>query len=467
MNSNDFEKRATALLSEARMYICRHFDIFMDAIYNWEAKADPTLSSPMTTDGIYFYYHPQLLCMVHENYDLKSIVYGMMHLCAHCILGHLQSRERVKNKELFDVLADYKVHKMLSVLIKDKEYGDSVKKMSKDVHLKYNNLPLHQAYQRLMKDKKNAEKYLLCAEAMEVDNHELWHRPKENQGEEGQTASGMDEDEDGDDSKENNGNEENQGNQKKNSKNNAKTGGDSAKEMPTENWQNIKEKMEQNNILLFIECNENFGTESGSNYYDYNFDWDSEMNYKDILEEFLRKSTVEVENPQSIDPVWYYFGLDHLDEVPLIEALEEDERPSEGTLIIAMDTSGSCEGEICQQFLGELDSLMTHLELMGSLNRVVLLQCDSRIQETLEMSSPEEWSHMMAHFQVKGGGGTNFCPVFEEAEAYKDMVGLIYLSDGFGNFPNNPPTYPTLFLLTEDEDGDCGAVPSWVERAYL
>ena len=50
-----------------------------------------------------------------------------------------------------------------------------------------------------------------------------------------------------------------------------------------------------------------------------------------------------------------------------------------------------------------------------------------------------------------GGGGTNFCPFFErvvkEYDLSAPLVG-VYLTDGYGQFPDLPPSFPTLWVVT-------------------
>ncbi len=401
----------------------------MDAIYLLELKADETLTSPMTTDGISLFYHPVFLSFLHDVEGIEGAAYCMMHLCSHCILGHLPARPCVQSPPLFDVLADYKVHRMLSALWTDKQKRKTSARLPPSLKLPYEFHPLNQVYHRLEHDKKKADKYKKYAQHLQVDDHELWYRqPNQQQsllflGGNGESSS--------------------------------------IHYVTLEKWREIKEKMEEQSAQSV----EGRGLSQAISQavYHYDFDRISATDYTTILRQFLQKSIVELENHHAIDPVWYHFGLDYLGNIPLIEPLEEDETPREGTLLLAIDTSGSCEGYLCHRFLGELSSMMAELETMVSLSQVVLFQCDWEIQEEIIMESPEAWSQMMDHFEIKGGGGTDFCPVFEASQKYENVVGLIYLSDGYGDFPYEPPAYPTLFMLTEDS----GTIPPWVDVAYF
>lgn len=434
------EKEARQIMSNGRAIICRNHTLFAAAFFNLQQKADRSLESPMVSDGITLYYHPEILCLWKEREGMEPIVNGILHIICHCILGHIMPRQCVEKQELYDALCDYKVYNLLSALMDDrKDKSNPLKK----VKLDYPYLPLHMAYKQLYKEDKKAEKYLKIAPHCIVDNHDLWVRPEEKQDSESGLSWGRDRE------------EENQA---------------SLQYEAAKKWSEMKEKMMNENFAMRNACDCVFTNDIGNHITLYDMDVESETDYQTILEDFLRKASVEVENHNAIDPMWYHFGLDYLENVPLIEPLEEEDRPSDGTLLIALDTSGSCEGTLCHRFLGELENLMTHFHTMDTLQRVVLLQCDAEIHEEVEITNPTEWSKMRKTFQMKGGGGTDFCPVFEKGEAYHDVLGLIYLSDGMGSFPQVPPTYPTLFLLTEAPDDDFfphQLIPDWVEKAYF
>ena len=50
-----------------------------------------------------------------------------------------------------------------------------------------------------------------------------------------------------------------------------------------------------------------------------------------------------------------------------------------------------------------------------------------------------------------GGGGTSFVPFFEKVSANRrwHTSGVcVYLTDGYGTFPDDPPTLPVLWVVT-------------------
>ncbi len=114
--------------------------------------------------------------------------------------------------------------------------------------------------------------------------------------------------------------------------------------------------------------------------------------------------------------------------------------------VVAVDTSGSTYYHI-PTFFSELTGL---LDSFGSFSLTVI-QCDARIQkvETFDDVTPFPQDHK---WSVHGGGGTDFRPVFKYIEEHPEHRPslLIYLTDGYGDYPTNPPAYPVLWMRTPD-----------------
>ena len=120
-------------------------------------------------------------------------------------------------------------------------------------------------------------------------------------------------------------------------------------------------------------------------------------------------------------------------------------------IAVAIDTSGSCVGDL-PKFFGELKHLV---ETFGSYS-IALIQCDAAVDNfeqyndghplDIDAAKGIEWS---------GGGGTSFCPVFKFIREKGLAVDcLVYFTDSFGNAPQNPPPYPVLWILTKDGNED-------------
>lgn len=74
--------------------------------------------------------------------------------------------------------------------------------------------------------------------------------------------------------------------------------------------------------------------------------------------------------------------------------------------------------------------------------------------------------------KIQGLGGTDFKPVFtyvDELIKNKEFVnlkGLIYFTDGFGDFPGRKPDYETAFVFIDDDYNNYN-VPPWAIKLIL
>ena len=113
-------------------------------------------------------------------------------------------------------------------------------------------------------------------------------------------------------------------------------------------------------------------------------------------------------------------------------------------IAVAIDTSASIDDALLQIFLGELEEIMqlfTHY-------MIELIECDAKIQNIQQLTP-----HEPLNSTFKGGGGTDFRPVFEHLEqSHEDFKFLIYFTDGKGTFPKNEPFINTLWVMPQKEE---------------
>lgn len=155
-----------------------------------------------------------------------------------------------------------------------------------------------------------------------------------------------------------------------------------------------------------------------------------------------------------------------------LEPLEYAEVHKVRELIIAIDTSGSCRGEVVRNFLEETYTILSRKENFFRKMRIHLIQCDSMIQEYVCIESQEQWQEYVKHLKVQGLGGTDFRPVFELVEQMREKGeverpgGLIYFTDGDGIYPRKAPDYETAFVFLNDALKK-GNVPPWAVELNL
>ena len=115
------------------------------------------------------------------------------------------------------------------------------------------------------------------------------------------------------------------------------------------------------------------------------------------------------------------------------------------TVAVGLDTSGSCLQDL-PKFLGELNSIV---KTFGGYE-ITLIQCDADVQDVKKYTDDEPMD--VENFKCKGGGGTDFRPVFKwlRENSSEDINCLVYFTDGYGTAPTYPPPYPPLWVLTSD-----------------
>jgi predicted metal-dependent peptidase len=114
------------------------------------------------------------------------------------------------------------------------------------------------------------------------------------------------------------------------------------------------------------------------------------------------------------------------------------ERSGLGRIVVAVDTSGSIGPQELEEFAGEITAIVG--EAKPEATHVVY--CDAAVQSVQEFSPSDP-----IQLEPRGGGGTDFRPVFKwVAENHLDPVCLIYLTDLCCYSYPNPPEYPVLWV---------------------
>lgn len=197
-----------------------------------------------------------------------------------------------------------------------------------------------------------------------------------------------------------------------------------------------------------------------------------ECDYSKFLKQFAVMGEDMMINDDEFDYIFYTYGLQLYENMPLIEPLEYKENNAIREFVIALDTSGSCQGELIKEFVARTYEILKSSEEFGSKINLHIIQCDARVQSDYKITSSKEMEKYQEEFQVRGFGGTDFRPVFnhvdkmiEEGE-FENLRGLIYFTDGMGIFPKHAPQYDTAFVFV-DSDGESYHVPPWAMKVII
>ena len=192
--------------------------------------------------------------------------------------------------------------------------------------------------------------------------------------------------------------------------------------------------------------------------------------------EFLQKFSVMGEemqiNDDEFDYPYYNYGLQLYGNVPLIEPLEYKEVKKVKDFVIAIDTSGSVQGELVERFITKTYNILSLQESFFTRINVHIIQCDMAVQKDDKITSRREFDDYIKDIHIYGFGGTDFRPVFEYVDElllqgeFTDLKGLIYFTDGYGFFPKKIPEYETAFVFIDD-DYSHPDVPVWAIKLVL
>ena len=108
---------------------------------------------------------------------------------------------------------------------------------------------------------------------------------------------------------------------------------------------------------------------------------------------------------------------------------------------LAIDTSGSVSAKTLGLFISEV---------RGIISAYSHLKCDLYYADS-DLYGPYSLTFDSPVPTPQGGGGTSFVPFFDRVGAVCDehsQAICIYLTDGYGEFPVDPPAVPTLWVVT-------------------
>lgn len=127
------------------------------------------------------------------------------------------------------------------------------------------------------------------------------------------------------------------------------------------------------------------------------------------------------------------------------------------SVAVAIDTSGSTQ-KVLDAFISEVKGLLSEFDRI----QLTLICCDSDVRSVRYFDDQDLDS--FSSLPIHGGGGTDFRPVFRYLlEQSPDFSCLIYLTDGIGIAPCDPPPFPVLWVVSKE-----GTPPaSWGESIKI
>lgn len=416
--NTELATQAKAILDWSRRKLAQQLPEFLPAIYLLPLK-EHEKEGHLWTDGEALFYHPDTV--VRDYLRRKDdIAAQIMHIVAHGLLGHIAKRQG-QQKEIFDAVADIKASAFINKLpvhlcvCWDKETRKHVEE--------WDSLTLEAAY-LAPETREEAVVLIRKSRPLQMDHHDAWGQSTADKKKKGSSMANL--------------------------------------------WQ-----VAARQVAGTMANSGQYGYLAGELCKEYSAEQESSVSYKEFLRQFCSLRERQEIDPDSISNIWYQVGLSTTGDAPFIEPEELREDAPALELAVALDTSGSCSGEVMQGFLEELLAILR--DTGGPKVELTLIQCDEEIQKVQVLTREDTTIELMNGFEVLGWGGTNFRPVFDYIEEQhgsddgKRFRGLLYLSDGCGEFPDKKPDYPVVFLFPREEElfFDMMEIPDWVMQVHI
>lgn len=442
--------------SKANLFLRMHFfGLALGSLKSFEADTSFFIDScGLGTDCTHLFFNTNWLISEYQNKQ-NLIQRAMIHSLLHCIYKHPLLKNIYFKERLYhiacDIIVEYLIDQMRSHFLyrhnlQDREYWYKIL-LGDDKHFILKKL----CYKLTTFDEdslETLEKHFI------IDSHLFWpNRTAEN------------------DESSRNDNDQNQNNndkiQTEISSAIKQISGKVDIQKLQETWDNIA-----NQIKLDLELfSKSIGNETRGLEEYLKISLRKTYDYKEILNRFLANREIYREDLDSFDPIYYTYGLIHYSNIALIEYLEYKEQKVLDELVILIDTSGSTYGEEVIKFLELTYDIVTRYSNDSLKYKLVFIQIDMTIQEVKIIKSNQEFKDYMDHFVLKGMGGTDFRPGFMRVNTMIEnneltrLKGIIYFTDGYGEFPKEPPTYETMIVFYEDPGNV--SIPSWAQKVVI
>ena len=454
---------------------------FLDSAVNMLPLKPSIVTATVATNGRYIFYD--------ESYILKSYKSGYnltrayLHMILHCVFRHNIVGTLVDTLR-WNLSCDIAVENIINELdVKALSSPRSIKQSSVIDKIKTScgSMTAEKIYDFLLGNADDLQVYA-WSELFTEDDHRTWYvKPN---GSEAPTGSSnyADSDKSGDKVGDTNAPD----NETSDKNNDTDNGTDSREASDSENsvqaiqlydedisqlekdWKDISEKM-QMEIEAFSKGK---GDEKGSLTQNLKAVNREKYDYTQFLKKFSVIGEAMRVNEDEFDCIFYTYGLKLYERMPLIEPLEYKEVKRIKEFVIAIDTSGSVSGELVQKFIQKTYNVLKSEESYFTKINLHIIQCDTDIQEDRKITSQEEFDKYLSDMKLHGFGGTDFRPVFAyvdkliQDKEFNDLRGLIYFTDGYGDFPTRKPPYETAFVFVDDGYNDPD-VPPWAIKLVL
>ena len=460
----------------------------------------------LCVDGRAIKYNPRYILQLYKK-DKNLVTRTYLHMILHCTFLHFYVGPQI-NQNLWNIACDIAVENILSQLAETEEYLQTEPEPERQRALEkvkenVDKLTAEKIYRWLMDSDMTEDEMRELFILFTYDDHSCWYeminkpqeltkdkdkkdeKPKMEKEEpmDDENGDGEPEPDDDRDNPEEDRMQEDTSENKETGQDGRNASEEEREEMGDEGNQEVNKDMEEmmeewEDVAKHMDLDlETFSKEAGSRVGDLLLNLRNVTREKYDYTAFLKKFTSMGEkmmiDDDEFDYIYYTYGLTLFDNMPLVEPLEYKETKVVKEFVIAIDTSFSVHGDEVEAFLRKTYNILKATESFSSRINLHIIQCDVKIQHDEKITSQAELDRYMADMMLYGFGGTDFRPVFEYVDElivnkeFTNLKGLIYFTDGFGEFPQRAPAYKTAFAFISDDPMFDPVVPPWAIKLIL
>ena len=457
-NENKISSLAAEMMKYARNALMVHLR-FMDMSISMLQPVQ--YKGTIASDGAVIGYDPLYILRLYKR-EKELLPRTVLHTIMHCVFRH--NIVGIVDKQLWDLACDMTVENIINELdlpFITSSQSDAQQEVIDLIRPKAKYITAEKLYAYLM-DSAVPSDIEVWSQLFSSDDHSDWYEPKMlgngSSPEKGQKSKGDGSPDDG-------GNAEGDRDPSEGERSESYM---QARAKLEQEWKDISERM-QSDLENF---SKRHGDSAGDLMQNINAVNRERYDYASFLKKFAVMGEAMKINDDEFDYIFYTYGLTMYDNMPLIEPLEYKEVKRIKEFVIAIDTSGSVQGELVQKFIQKTYNILMQEESFFTKINVHIIQCDAEIQQDTKITSKEEMEDYIKNMKLFGFGGTDFRPVFDYVDTlrknkeFTDLRGLIYFTDGYGTFPSHQLDYHTAFVFIEDDYGDPD-VPVWAIKLVL
>ncbi|MCI2056959.1 MAG: VWA-like domain-containing protein [Oscillibacter sp.] len=420
----------------------------------------------MATDGQYLFYDAFHVLSSYKS-EKERVTRDYLHIVLHCVFHHLFIGDGIDRRR-WDTACDIAVESVLCGLDlpciacrRQRDQAEPLQELQGEV----GQLSAEKIYRWLLDKHFTDEEVAHLRDPFLSDDHRSWYLPTKEDGEEGE---GRDEGSAQHDSRRNLKKQKEQRRGGTGRKNDSNQGQHTRSQKPEEVWKDVSRRLQVDLETLSLQQGTAFKSlvESLLNVNREHYD------YGEFLRRFTTMGEVLQVNDDEFDYIFYTYGLQLYQNMPLVEPLEYQEVRRIKEFVVAIDTSGSVSGPLVQSFIIKTYNILKQQESFFTKINLHIIQCDAKIQEDHKITSQQEFDDYLDTMELKGFGGTDFRPVFSyvdkliDSGEFTNLKGLIYFTDGIGTFPAAQPRYDAAFVFVSDDYLE-PKVPVWAIKLIL